>query len=178
MEFYDLLEIIKIKDMDMWYVPVDDYFKNGDMLSISFQGEVIILRKRSSDNVSEFLARKCRLTEVKKDANSLWVLLPEWLVGLLSDRVEYFAVALSNDDFSGATPNAIALKPIKGRKVTLEAPKQKRQLEFLDINRGEKLADLSRPDVSATSLARDMLGSAFGDDPTFDPSLGVPKVIR
>ena len=87
-------------------------------------------------------------------------------------------MALSNDDFSGATPNAIALKPIKGRKVTLEAPKQKRQLEFLDINRGEKLADLSRPDVSATSLARDMLGSAFGDDPTFDPSLGVPKVIR
>lgn len=177
MEFYDLLEIIKIKEMDMWYVPVDDYFKNGDMLSISFQGDVIILRKKSSDNVSDFLTRKCKLTEVKKDADSLWVLLPEWLVGLLSDRVEYFAVALNNEDFSGATPNAIALKPIKGRKVTLEAPKPKRQLEFLDINRGKRMADLSRPS-STQDLSMSMLDAAFGGDPSFDASLGVPKVIR
>lgn len=176
LEFYDLLEIAKIKELDMWYVPVDGYFRSGDMLSVSFKDDVIILRKKSANDVSTFLNRKCKLTEVKRDANSVWVLLPEWLVGLLSDRVEYFAVALNEADFSGGTPNAIALKPIKGKKVTLEMPKPKRQLEFLDINRGKRMTDFSIKDVP--SLSEEMLSAAFDADPDFDPTIGKPKTIR
>ena len=183
MEFYDLLSVIKLKEQDLWWVPVDGYFKSGDKLSVSFQGEVIILKKKSSDGVSELLSRKNKLVEVRKDANGLWVLLPEWIVGLLSAKVEYFAVALDDNNFSGATPDSIALKPIKGKSVTLEAQKPKlKELQVIDVNRGRKVMDISatvaKVPSDGPSLSEEMLQAAFGADPDFDPSLGTPKVVR
>ncbi len=181
LEFYDLLNVVKLREQDLWWVPVDGYFKSGDKLSVSFQGEVIILKKKSSDGVSELLSRKNKLVEVRKDANGLWVLLPEWIVGLLSAKVEYFAVALDEKDFSGASPSAIALKPIKGKSVTLETQKPKpRELQVIDVNRGKKPMDISETiaevPTDVLSLSENMLKTAFG--PKFDTEIGTPKEIR